>query len=49
MPADDIAHSREVQKLRELAETLAIKVQVLQKRLDSVIPEGAIRQVAVQT
>lgn len=47
MPADDIAHSREVQKLRELAETLAIKVQVLQKRLDSVIPEGAIRQVAV--
>lgn len=47
MPADEIANSREVQKLRELAEGLAIKVQVLQKRLDSVIPEGAIRQVAV--
>lgn len=47
MPTDDIAHSPEVQKLRELAEALAIKVQVLQKRLDSVIPDGAIRQVAV--
>ncbi len=47
MPADDAAHSPEVQKLRELAEALAIKVQVLQKRLDSAIPEGAIRQAAV--
>jgi len=47
MPVDDNAHSREVQKLRELAEALAVKVQVLQKRLDTVIPEGAIRQVVV--
>lgn len=48
MPADESANSREVQKLRELAEALALKVQVLQKRLDTVIPEGAIKQVAVK-